>query len=112
MPYFHIQTNVDIPQQDALLKAASVEISKLLSKPESYVMVTVQSSVPMLFAGTSDPVALLTLKSIRLPTDKTKELSETLCLFMEEQLHISKERIYIDFVDLTGSMWGWNGRTF
>ncbi len=114
MPYFQIQTNLNMSseQQNSLVKAASTEISKLLSKPESYVMVALQSNVPMLFAGLDNPTALLTLKSIRLPTEKTEVFSQALCLFMENQLQIPKERIYIDFADLTGSMWGWNGRTF
>jgi phenylpyruvate tautomerase PptA (4-oxalocrotonate tautomerase family) len=32
--------------------------------------------------------------------------------FIYEKMGIRKDKIYISFEDVPGSMWGWNGRTF
>ena len=39
------------------------------------------------------------------------EISE-LVKDIEDKLGVPKKRIYIEFADAKGSMWGWNGRTF
>ena len=111
MPYLQIQTNVDIkPEQHATLLAnASFTVAQALGKPESYVMVALQPNTPMLFAGTDQPTAFLELKSIRLPTASTRELSHKLCAFIEDSLNIPKDRIYIEFMNAEASLWGWNG---
>jgi len=114
MPYLQIQTNVDVkPEQQAILLAnASLMVANALGKPESYVMVALQANTPMLFAGTEQPTAFLELKSIRLPTGSTAELSQKLCAFIENSLKIPKDRVYIEFMNAEASLWGWNGRTF
>ena len=83
-----------------------------LGKPERYVMVAIEPTTPMLFAGSSDPTCYLELKSIGLPEDKTADLSNALSLEIEKQLGVSKDRVYIEFADAPRKMWGWNGGTF
>jgi len=114
MPYLQIQTNVDIKEKEqaTLLAKASQAVAEALGKPESYVMVAIEANTPMLFAGTDEPTAFLMLKSIRLSTDSTPGLSETLCSFIEETLKIPKDRVYIEFINAQASLWGWNSRTF
>lgn len=114
MPYLMIQTNqsIDPAAGKSLLANASKLVAGELGKPESYVMVALEADVPMLFAGDDAPLAYLELKSIGLPESKTTALSATLCQLMEESVGISKERVYIEFADAPGSMWGWNGGTF
>lgn len=109
MPYLKIETNVEI--KDDYLKALSGLISKLLDKPERYVMIGAENK-KMIFDGKIEPCAMIELKSIGLPSDKTKKLSEELCGFFERNVGIKKERIYVNFVDFSGTMWGWNGTTF
>lgn len=114
MPYLKIQTNlqVDTETTQAFLQKASVTIAKLLNKPEKYVMLILQTEQPMLFAGTTGPVAYLELKSIGLPKDRTRVFSQTLCELVSEQLGITAERIYIEFADAQRALWGWNKGTF
>jgi len=114
MPYLKIQTNqaLDEAAQQALMKKASAAVAKQLDKPENYVMVTLQSSQTMLFAGTDGPLAYLELKSIGLPESATQNLSDRLCTLMAQELDIEKNRTYIEFVDAPRHMWGWNGGTF
>lgn len=114
MPYLMIQTNqnIDAAAAKTLLSKASKLVATELGKPESYVMVALEASVPMLFAGDDAPLAYLELKSIGLPESKTASLSAALCNLMEEAVSISKDRVYIEFADAPRAMWGWNGGTF
>ena len=114
MPYLMIQTNqtVDVADGKTLLAQASKLLAVELGKPESYVMVALQADTPMLFAGNDAPLAYLELKSIGLPEGKTPQLSAALCKLMEETVGVSKDRVYIEFAEAKGSMWGWKGATF
>ena len=114
MPYLLLQTNVEIPSDgtETLLKNLSTTVAKALGKPESYVMVALEGSRPMLFAGNIEPAAYIELKSIGLPETTTSSLSRTLCGLIEQQLEISQERIYIEFSSPASHLWGWNGETF
>jgi phenylpyruvate tautomerase PptA (4-oxalocrotonate tautomerase family) len=114
MPYLKIETNVQVkPQQHTeLLEHASSTVAELLGKPESYVMVALQDSVPMLFAGSNAPLAYLELKSIGLPRERTTAISAGLTAMIGERLGIVPERVYIEFADAERPMWGWSDRTF
>jgi len=114
MPYLKIQTNTPLAPDTAkaLLAQASRTVANELGKPESYVMVALEPPLPMLFAGSDAPLAYLELKSIGLPESKTAALSKALCDLMTEQTDIPQERVYIEFANAKGALWGWNGDTF
>ena len=114
MPYLKIQTNQKLNEsaEKVLLEKASAVVSRELGKPESYVMVAIDPPRPMMFAGTDDPTAYLELKSIGLPSSSTKDLSDTLCQLIAEELSIDQNRVYIEFANAERNMWGWNGTTF
>jgi phenylpyruvate tautomerase PptA (4-oxalocrotonate tautomerase family) len=114
MPLLALQTNLPLSESDCarIAKAASVQIAKLLGKPEPYVMIRIEPEQTLLFGGSTQPCAYLELKSIGLPRDQTSELSAALCEFIAEQAAIPRERIYIEFADAERTMWGWNGATF
>ena len=69
MPFLKIQTNQPLegPAAKSLAAKASGRVAELLGKPESYVMVTVETNTAMQFAGSDEPLAYLELKSIGLP---------------------------------------------
>lgn len=114
MPYLLIRTNKDITAEDQqkLLTKATHLISAALGKSERYVMVSVESGIPMQFGTKSDPCAYLELKSIGLPGDHTSTLSLSLCGLLTEELGIPTDRTYIEFADAPRHMWGWNNATF
>ncbi len=114
MPYLKIQTNLPLSKkaERTVLKNASQLVAELLGKPESYVMVALEANIPMLFAGSDDPVAFLELKSIGLPAQRTKDLSEALCQMVEGHLGVPSDRVYVKFIDVKRGMWGWKGDTF
>jgi phenylpyruvate tautomerase PptA (4-oxalocrotonate tautomerase family) len=114
MPLLKIQSNqpVENAAAEQLISTASKLVAEQLGKPESYVMVALEPPVPMSFAGSTDPLAYLELKSIGLPQDKTPALSAALCDLMRDSLGIEPGRVYIEFADAPRAMWGWNGGTF
>jgi phenylpyruvate tautomerase len=114
MPYVKIQVNQKVsPEQGRqLLGLTSQKVAKELSKPESYVMVELIDNTAMLFAGTDDPAAMVELKSIGLPSVLIRPLSKGISALLQEQLGIEPSRVYIEFTDVKGSFWGWNGATF
>ncbi len=111
MPYLGIQTNAEIGDKDSFLKDTSALVAKELGKPERYVMVSVERR-EMLFGGSGGSCAFVELRSIGLPSSETASLSHAICDFIKERLKISPERVYINFADVRGNMWGWNGSTF
>ena len=112
MPVLQITTNTTIDDANALAKQASRLAAEMLSKPESYVMVSINGNADLIFAGTNDPCAHLTLTSLGLPETETKAYSETLCGFVEQQLGVPPARTYIEFVSPERHMLGWDNRTF
>ena len=114
MPYLMIQTNKPLESQEkeAVMAKLSATVAQQLGKPERYVMVAMEDSTPMLFAGDSSPAVYMELKSIGLPEGNTKELSQALCDQVQNELGISNDRVYIEFADAARHMWGWNGGTF
>ena len=83
-----------------------------MSKPEEYVMVSLETPKAMLFAGSAAPAAFLELRAIGLPVKKTGDLSRVLCELVESELGIAKERVFINYADFPAALGGWNGETF
>lgn len=83
-----------------------------LGKPEKFIMVAIEPVTDMLFSGSSDPAAFVELKSIGLPPEKITGLSATICTLLNEKLSLPPDRIYIEFTDSPGNMFGWNKGTF
>ena len=117
MPLIKVQTSASKPEKEAintLLKSLSSGLAKHLGKPESYVMTAFEADVPMTFAGSSDEaVCYIEIKSIgTMSSDKTKAMSQDFCQQINTALGVPTNRVYIEFADAQGYMWGWDGRTF
>ncbi len=116
MPLIKVQTSVSALEKseiETLLKSLSAKLSKHLGKPESYVMTAFEPGVLMTFAGTSEPVCYIEIKSVgTMKPDQTQEMSQDFCQQINQALGVPKNRIYIEFADAKGFMWGWNSSTF
>ena len=112
MPFLKITTNTSIDDSQNIAEKASKLTADMLGKPESYVMVNIQDKQTLMFAGNNKPAAHLQLKSLSLPEDKTADFSSSLCAFINSELNIDNDRIYIEFVNPERHLWGWDGRTF
>jgi phenylpyruvate tautomerase len=116
MPLLHISTSAP-PAEEAkraqLLKGLSALVARLLGKPERYVMISLAAREEMSFAGSNAPACYAELKNVgRLTPDQTEELSKVLCQELSRGLGVAQDRIYIEFTNADGAMWGWNGGTF
>ncbi|MEM9007617.1 MAG: phenylpyruvate tautomerase MIF-related protein [Cyanobacteria bacterium P01_F01_bin.86] len=115
MPLIKVQTSVSAPAKahvESMLKELSSSLATHLGKPESYVMTAFEGDVPMTFAGSTDPVCYVEIKSVGTMGAKTKAMSQDFCTKIEAALGVPKNRTYIEFADAAGAMWGWNGTTF
>ncbi|MEN9231897.1 MAG: phenylpyruvate tautomerase MIF-related protein [Thermostichus sp. DG02_5_bins_236] len=115
MPLIKLQTAIkpESAQVEELLKTLSSALSQHLSKPESYVMTAFEAGIPMTFAGSTDPCCYVEIKSVgQFSGSQTQAMSEAFCRQIEAALGIPKKRIYIEFTDAKGYLWGWNGTTF
>ena len=116
MPLIKVQTSVAAPDQsevNQLLKDLSASLANHLGKPESYVMTAFEPGVAMTFAGTFDPVCYIEIKSVgTMGSNRTQAMSQEFCNTVSQALNVPSNRIYIEFADAAGAMWGWNGSTF
>lgn len=116
MPLLKIQTSISTPetsQVEELLKILSAKLAKHLGKPESYVMTAFEANIPMTFGGSTDPACYLEIKSVgTMSNAQTKSMSQDFCQQIHQSLNVPANRIYIEFADAKGYMWGWNGSTF
>ena len=111
MPFIQINTSsksaVDV---DLLQKEISKMVADLTGKSEQYVMTMIQSDVKMTFAGSDDPCCFVKLKSIG--SLNPSSMSKTLCDLIASKTNIKTNRIYVEFIDVKASNWGFNSSTF
>ncbi|XP_030535672.1 macrophage migration inhibitory factor homolog isoform X2 [Rhodamnia argentea] len=103
MPTLNLYTNVPVDTVVAsdILKDATKAVAKLIGKPESYVMILLNGSVPIAFAGTEAPAAYGELISIGgLGPSVNGKLSSTIAEILETKLSIDCSRFYIKFYDV------------
>ena len=112
MPYIKIETNAELSDSAELLKKLSLTAAEGIGKPESYIMTSFSRPVEMTFGGSSDDTVFIECKSIGLRKDMTEGLSALLCSFCRKELNVDENRVYIEFSNAEGVMWGWNGGTF
>lgn len=114
MPYLKLTTNIAISKEQSpkLLSQFSQLLAKETGKPERYVMVELMGDKDMLFGGSSEPLAYVECKSIGLSPQQAKSLSASISVLLANHLSIAAERVYIEFSNCPGNLWGWNGSTF
>jgi phenylpyruvate tautomerase PptA (4-oxalocrotonate tautomerase family) len=116
MPLIKVQSSVVTPDAgvvEELLKSLSAKVAKHLGKPESYVMTSFEPDVKMSFAGTFEPACYIEVKSVgKMSSAQTKSMSQDFCQQVQDTLRVPKNRVYIEFNNSEGMMWGWNSTTF
>ena len=112
MPLLQINTNAEVDDKQAVMRSASAEVASMLGKPESYVMIVLNTDMDMQFGGSEAACAHLKLKSLGLNESLTGDYSERLCQLIETTLGVPAQRTYIEFSGPERHMWGWDKRTF
>ena len=112
MPFIQINTSSksDIENVDLLQKDISKMVADLTGKPENYVMTMIQRDNKMTFAGSNEPCCFINVKSIGSLTPSS--MSKSLCELISSKTNINKNRIYIEFIDVKASNWGFNSSTY
>ena len=111
MPFIQINTSSkSVVDNDLLQKEISKMVADLTGKPENYVMTMIQSNSQMTFAGSDEPCCFIKLKSIGALTPSS--MSKSLCELISSKTNIQANRIYLEFIDVKASNWGFNSSTF
>jgi len=111
MPFIQINTSSkSIFDNDLLQKEISKLVANLTGKPENYVMTMIKSNSQMTFAGSDEPCCFIKLKSIG--SLEPSSMSKSLCELISSKSNIKTNRIYIEFIDVKASNWGFNSSTF
>ena len=116
MPLIQVFTSAPPPAAEAQ-KALLADLSKLLAarfgKPERWVMTCLQPGVAMTFGGAPAPAAFVAVKNVgKMTAEDTETLSSEICERLSGGLGVARDRIYIEFADAVGYLWGWDGGTF
>jgi len=115
MPLIQVFTSAGPPADGA--KGLLADLSKLAAarfgKPERWVMTCLVPGLPMTFGGDTAPAAFVAVRNVgKMTGDLTEAMSREICERVSKALGVAFDRIYIDFADAVGAMWGWNGETF
>ena len=112
MPFIQVNTSSKsvVENDDLLQKDISKMVADLTRKPENYVMTMIQRNLKMTFAGSDEPCCFIKVKSIGSLTPSS--MSKSLCQLVASKTNINTNRIYIEFIDIEASNWGFNGSTF
>jgi len=103
----------DATTKKQLLVSLSALLARELGKPESYVMTNLVPQCEMTFAGTLEPACYVEVKNIgKFKPEQTQKLSAKISDLLGQSLGITKSRVYIEFSDATGYLWGYDGTTF
>ena len=117
MPLVQVFTSAAPPADGArqLLSDLSKLAAAAFGKPERWVMTCFVPGLPMTF-GTENagaPAAFVAVRNVgTMSPELTERLARQICESVSRALAVSFDRIYIDFADAVGAMWGWNGETF
>jgi phenylpyruvate tautomerase PptA (4-oxalocrotonate tautomerase family) len=116
MPLVTVYTSAESPAEEqgkALLSALSGAVTRVLGKPERYVMTCLVPRTRMTFGGSFEPACSVEIKSIgALTPDRCARLSEVVCELVPQALGIPRDRVYVICEDVPAHLWGWNGSTF
>ena len=109
MPYVNVSTSIKVDNGEKFLEEIVILISSLTNKSKRFVMAKLNDNSTMYFDG-QRPCCFLEIRSIGSlnPSVMAKPISD----FINEKIGIQMDKIYISFVDVSPSMWSWNGRTF
>ena len=110
MPLLEIRTSNDLFEsvREKILREASHCVASTLGKSEESVMVILESAHG-LFGGDPGPCAFIELRSVGgLDSQTSERVAVELCALLEAEADIPANRVYLNFVEVERSRWGWN----
>lgn len=114
MPLLKLTTSVAVPpeKRDALLLDLSRLLAEVTHKPEAYCMILLDSAC-FLMAGKPTLAAYADVRGIGgFTRDVNGQITHRLCTLLQQRLSIPADAVYVTFIDVPASNWGWNSKTF
>jgi phenylpyruvate tautomerase len=114
MPLLKLQFSeeLSVEKKESMHKRLCEIVSGIFSKPPSYIMVIIEKT-DISMAGNSGNASFIELRSIGGITPKnTAAFAESVTRYVNAETGIPSDRIFINFSDIPGTLWGWNGSTF
>ncbi|KAI6233007.1 Macrophage migration inhibitory factor [Aphelenchoides fujianensis] len=111
MPMLLITTNVSASAVPADFNAhATKSLAELLQKPPQFVLVSVSPNPLLTLGGTSDPAALVEIRSIGgVRGENAQKVVTSLTDLIHEHLKVEAARVFVHLVDLDPStVHGWH----
>jgi phenylpyruvate tautomerase len=117
MPLLSLLTSAQPLDPDArgrLFADLTRVLASELDKPVEYVMVALAPRAELSFAGdAATPALYAEMKNVgTLSPAQVARLSRRLADELGPRLGVRPERMYIEFTNADGALWGWNGETF
>ncbi len=98
--------------RETLLARATELLAEGLNKPARAVMVVCESEAISL-GGSREPAAFVEVRSIGgLDEEVNAALSDKLCALLHETASIATDRVFLNFLDMPRTDWGWDGTVF
>lgn len=113
MPFLKLSISELLPDHThtALLKELSINVAKILGKPEAYVMVAIDHCA-MVMGGQTGPAAFVDVRSIGgLNHELNRALSKAITELLSTHVQIPAERVFLNFQVFDAAFWGWRGDT-
>ena len=114
MPLLKLETPVVLTdeKQKTLLAGLSRIVAETTGKPEGYVMITI-SHAAISMSGKPGNAAFVDVRGIGgLNGAVNRQLSQKVSQFLNQSLGTPTDRVYLNFTEIEGHNWGWNGNTF
>jgi len=114
MPLLKLQLSEELSadEKESMHKRLCEIVASVFSKPAPYIMVVIEKA-DISMAGNSGRASFIELRSIGGITPKnTAAFAESVTHYINSETGIPADRIFINFTDIPGSLWGWNGSTF
>ena len=107
--------NVNVAMGDKkmeFMKACSAAIAETLSKPESYVAVSVNDGLDIIFGGDDAPAALGCVYSIGQINQENNGALTAKIAELLKPFGVPDNRMYLNFFDVPRANCGWSSKTF
>ncbi|WVZ16246.1 hypothetical protein V8G54_009228 [Vigna mungo] len=104
MPCLYISTNINLDgiNIDPIFSQASTAVSKIIGKPEKFVMVILKGSVPISFEGNKEPAAYAEIVSMGgINSEVKKKLIYDIGTILQSNLSIPRTRFFLKVFDTT-----------
>ena len=113
MPYIETKTNLSISPETArsVKEKLGRAIQTVPGKSERWLMVSFMDGLPLYFAGSDQPAAMVEVKIFGSASDGVLEkLTGQITRILTDELSLPADRVYVKY-ELCAH-WGWNGGNF